>query len=134
MYVSSTALTAPSNFSAAVVGYLIIIFNEYLLCCYSAVHLTTHTFSSFENLIISCFCCLLFTHGIHTVSVLNSLGHSTDNIISCLCCLSGQRSMLEHDKTALSLFSSQVWNIKQHYFDKNVLVYIWRAKFSWMAC
>ena len=65
MYVSSTALISPNNFSAAVVGCLIIIFNDYLLCCYAAVHLTTHAFSSAQNLIISDCCCHPFTHGFH---------------------------------------------------------------------
>ena len=82
MYVSSTALIALSNFSARVVCCLTIIFNEYLLCCYSAVHLTTYAFSSVENLIISGSCCHAFTHGFHTVLI--SLGHSSDDTVSCL--------------------------------------------------
>ena len=78
MYVSSTALIAPSNL---VVGCLTIIFNDYLLCWYSAVHLTTHAFLSAKNLFISGSYCLAFPRSFPTA--LSSLGHNTDDTVYC---------------------------------------------------
>ena len=87
----------PSNFSATctVIGYLTVIFNVHLLCGYSAVHLSIHSFSWTENVLINGSCCLPFLHGFHTgssvllicdngqvcslLAKLLSVAHSTDN-------------------------------------------------------